>query len=729
MKRRNTEAGKPPRRPVKRAGKFAEGVCGSSFVYIKFVTIWLFILLADFILEFRFEYMWPFWLLLQSVYDTFKYQGLAYSVFFVCIAITSDTICLLFIPIQWLFFMASTYVWIHYVWHTDKGICLPTVSLWLLFMYIEATMRLRDLKSSPFHIDLCRPFAAHCIGHPVVTLGIGFKSYVSYRFKLRMQREVQKENTFYYELLRQALPKEQLNHTLSVTDKEKSEISTPSNTSNGVLPHVKKSHDRSKSSPVTHDNTLQIAEVTPSPTKTTVSSSGSSSTPSLSRKNANKSVPEHVPIWTPPVQEIEFIFRKSNKSKKSSNESPSSATQQQQKNKSNNSGNNSPKSLKQNSSSRSSSVHSNDSEKQKPPTLPNGHLGVKEVIPLPLTNGHVIPEKTENKIELISTPSAIERLEATIAKLQSELNQARKNDQEMKNQINLLTNLERSAKIDVNQLKKENDMLQTKVHSMVSGKQKDKQNMQSMEKKLKSEADNRVNVEKQLHEEKRRRKEEEETAKHAAAQAQTNREKAKAEALKQAKQDLENEILKLETQLKTKQEECDVMKKEISEFQLQEKSAKESETLMSALQAMQDKNLMLENSLSAETRLKLDLFSALGDVKRQLELAHGAIYKRDAEIVDLKSRLADILSILPESRIRSSTPHYSANFLEKPPLVRLSPTQEYPNNFCTQVPSTRTPVPTVVQNHPNIDPQMVGLLHPVHLDPNAAMYTPSTSGL
>lgn len=41
---------------------------------------------------------------------------------------------------------------------------------------------------------------------------------------------------------------------------------------------------------------------------------------------------------------------------------------------------------------------------------------------------------------------------------------------------------------------------------------------------------------------------------------------------------------------------------------------------MSALSAMQDKNAHLENSLSAETRIKLDLFSALGEVKRQLEI-------------------------------------------------------------------------------------------------------------
>ena len=49
----------------------------------------------------------------------------------------------------------------------------------------------------------------------------------------------------------------------------------------------------------------------------------------------------------------------------------------------------------------------------------------------------------------------------------------------------------------------------------------------------------------------------------------------------------------------------------------------EAEVLMSALQAMQEKNSHLENSLSAETRLKMDLFSALGDAKRQLEIKHG----------------------------------------------------------------------------------------------------------
>lgn len=125
-------------------------VCFSTLLYLKFLLLWAMVILADFILEFRFEFLWPFWLLLRSVYDSFKYQGLvsvvtqlpisciwryrihvkilpslfslflfqAFSVFFICIALTSDMICFFFIPVHWLFFAASTYVWVQYVWHT-----------------------------------------------------------------------------------------------------------------------------------------------------------------------------------------------------------------------------------------------------------------------------------------------------------------------------------------------------------------------------------------------------------------------------------------------------------------------------------------------------------------------------------------------------------------------------------------------------------------------------------
>uniref|UniRef100_A0A182M7W0 Macoilin n=1 Tax=Anopheles culicifacies TaxID=139723 RepID=A0A182M7W0_9DIPT len=206
MKRRNADCGKI-RRPIKK-NKIAEHIGSNTLLYLKFLLLWLSVITADYLLEFRFEFLWPFWLLLRSIYDSYKYKGLAFSVLFVCIAVTSDLVCLFFIPVQWLFFAASTYVWVQYVWHTDKGICLPTIILWILFVYLEAAIRWKESRNIP-HLNLCRPFAAHCIGYPVVTLGFGFKSYVGYRIRQRKQREVAKDNDFYMQLLQEALPKEE----------------------------------------------------------------------------------------------------------------------------------------------------------------------------------------------------------------------------------------------------------------------------------------------------------------------------------------------------------------------------------------------------------------------------------------------------------------------------------------------------------------------------------------
>ena len=33
-------------------------------------------MIADFLLEFRFEFLWPFWLVIRSLHDSFKYQGI-----------------------------------------------------------------------------------------------------------------------------------------------------------------------------------------------------------------------------------------------------------------------------------------------------------------------------------------------------------------------------------------------------------------------------------------------------------------------------------------------------------------------------------------------------------------------------------------------------------------------------------------------------------------------------
>lgn len=52
----------------------------------------------------------------------------------------------------------SSHVIISYV-SAEKGICISTVSLWILLVYTEASLRLKDLKTS--HANLSHLFAAH----------------------------------------------------------------------------------------------------------------------------------------------------------------------------------------------------------------------------------------------------------------------------------------------------------------------------------------------------------------------------------------------------------------------------------------------------------------------------------------------------------------------------------------------------------------------------------------
>ncbi len=42
----------------------------------------------------------------------------------------------------------------------------------------------------------------------MVTLGFGFKSYLSYKYRLKKQKEIQKKNKFYMKMIAKALPLE-----------------------------------------------------------------------------------------------------------------------------------------------------------------------------------------------------------------------------------------------------------------------------------------------------------------------------------------------------------------------------------------------------------------------------------------------------------------------------------------------------------------------------------------
>ncbi|XP_074548238.1 macoilin-2 isoform X2 [Halichoeres trimaculatus] len=669
MKRRNADCSKL-RRPLKR-NRIAEGIYGSTFLYLKFLVVWALVLLADFVLEFRFEYLWPFWLFIRSVYDSFRYQGLAFSVFFVCVAFTSDIICLLFIPVQWLFFAASTYVWVQYVWHTERGVCLPTVSLWILFVYIEAAIRFKDLKN--FHVDLCRPFAAHCIGYPVVTLGFGFKSYVSYKMRLRKQKEVQKENEFYMQLLQQALPLEQqmlqrqereAEEAAAAAAKGISEVDTPPVSQNGA-PASKKT-----SAPMPE---LEYRE------KGKEGKGGGDA-----KKQHNSILPSSVDSK---LQEMEYMENHMNNKRlttelgstenlllkednNSSCSSSSSSSSKNYKNASSNAAtlNSSPRghsatngSVPSSASSASSSAGKN--EKKHKLSVGKGNSGGSHRDP----TDNCIPNNQ------LSKPEALVRLEQDVKKLKADLQASRQVEQDLRSQIGSLGSAERCIRTELGQLRQENELLQNKLHNAVQAKQKDKQAVGQLEKKLKAEQEARATAEKQLAEEKKRKKLEEATAARAVALAAASRGEC-TDTLRRRITELESECKKLTMDIKLKEDQIRELELKVQELHKYKENEKDTEVLMSALSAMQDKTQHLENSLSAETRIKLDLFSALGDAKRQLEIAQGQILQKDQEIKDLKQKIAEVMAVMPSISYTADTssmtpvaPHYSSKFMDTNP--------------------------------------------------------------
>ncbi|KAK6628136.1 hypothetical protein RUM44_010619 [Polyplax serrata] len=608
MKRRNAEGGKL-RRPIKRT-KITEGISGSTLLYIKFLILWAFVLLADFILEFRFEFLWPFWLLLRSFYDSFKYQGLAFSVFFICIAATSDMICFFFIPVHWLFFLASTYVWVQYVWHTEKGVCLPTVILCMLFVYVEAAIRLRHFRQLPFHMDICRPFAAHCIGYPVVTFGFGFKSYIGYRMRQRKQKEVAKENDFYMQLLQQSLPVQQEVSNISILLN-----STSLDKSKGTQCSAD-DHNKVFSGCISNGASIQVNNPIKNNHKKSIEKDPDKD--QLDRKVIHNSTNGLV------HSEGEFIERVSSVNDFDASEGdkvtkgfPSRSQEKGHKWSTNRPAQDNTINCQRDKKNRSSKESHGDA-----------NLTVKD--------------------------DCLQRLEADVKRLKIDLQVSRQLENDLRTQLANANSCERSVKNELTQLQHHNDDLQTRLHGLVTARQTDKQTINHLEKKLSEERRARSSCEAQLAAERKAKKAEEAAAAQAAAIAQLT--KGECTECRTRRRELEIETKQLRRELKLKEERILSGEREIQNLRQYKENHSDTEILMSALSAMQEKNAHLENSLSAETKIKLDLFSALGEAKRQLEIRENVIRNQEKELEELKGKMAQVLAVMPSETFCPSPP-------------------------------------------------------------------------
>ncbi|KAF8777954.1 Macoilin-1 like protein [Argiope bruennichi] len=575
-----------------RSSPLLRGIVTYTFLYVKFLVVWALVLLADFILEFRFEYLWPFWLLLRSVYDSFKYQGLAFSVFFVFIAFTSDMICFLFIPVHWLFFAASTYVWVQYVWHTERGICLPTISLWLLFVYIEASVRLKELKNLPFHLDLCRPFAAHCIGYPVVTLGFGFKSYVGYRMRL-------------------------------VTSKVTEEV-----ISNGHCVTANHGHGRKS---ICSGNNINNSNSTNSQNSLTTLSAANgvdSKTSSYSELDSRESRKHNNSSVVMDKQDYQYMETQLTKQTVNDYDDSDESCERE----------------KPTFKSNGVACHATTGSSQ---GRGKYHNSVKDNLSTSLHTGS--SRRNRNSAKEITTNSFSSpkdehtyRLEADIKRLKVDLQSSRQSEQDLRSQIHSISVGERSVKSELLQLQQDNESLQNKTEC--------------------------------------------------------------TETCKSRRRDMENEIKQLRRDLKLRDEKLTQMERQAQSLSSYQENISSTQALVSALNAMEEKNARLENSLSAETRLKLDLFSALGEAKRQLEIAQALLAQKDKEIDELKSKIAEVMAVMP---VTSSPNCYAPN----QPAISLA---------------------SGIVSSLLYSPKYMGeekVVAKSNLDPNASVYTPKVARL
>ncbi|VDN03247.1 unnamed protein product [Thelazia callipaeda] len=805
------------RRNMKGRGRISETMCCGHFsgvAYVKLVLLWLGCIALDLLIGFRFELLYPVWLLMRRCYESFRFHGListlhysTYSVFFVCATVTTDLICFIFLPFQLLFFLASTYVWILLVWQTaDRGIGSTQFLLWFTLIAFEYNWRYRgdsplqilkgsslastlnfltggllanslglqdvsiggeivesDLSkdcstsarfsnsasgildslgvalmtafthSSSLSSDFCRPFAAHCIGYPVVTLGFGLKTYIKLWRVKRRRLEVSRANEVYCKLLTEALP---------------------------MLYDDPKLYARS-SDTITHDQIEYEADVSLSGTQNLAICGSSSPLTQTHRKNSragmvSKQNSKHsgtcskkntVSGGSAPARKGKVVQGSNCDDDSSSSvsllvtsrmylwrivweviygivlhifgiifESPSLVVDDRVSLSSNEVGSDDEVIELEETSSQpdDTSPYSNRlSSRQRPTTsskkskmlIPSSrsfsqakggrsrgrHLqNHTDCVLSPLTSSSALTSTSlgancafnnnllnlaagsvqqdrhmysstsntalqssgsaGNEVVENSVPSGMSAsanngktsehyISETLETMRSELRAARSQETELRSIIQQYVIEERQLKGELQQLKLKQEQSDNKLASLMKAREQDKSAIQQLEKKLIDAQTKRNEVEKELNAERRKAKEEHDAARLAAAQFVKNFECG--EMCKARRADMEKDLRIVRRELKIKEELINSHEEELRQLRYF-KENNDIKELHATLRAIREKNIHLEKSLSAENRLKQELFRALSEARGQMAEFQQQLRLKDA---DLRSKQAELMNL------------------------------------------------------------------------------------
>lgn len=259
----------------------------------------------------------------------------------------------------------------------------------------------------------------------------------------------------------------------------------------------------------------------------------------------------------------------------------------------------------------------------------------------------------------------ISRLEEDLKKLRDENEQQKAVEQYLRNQINYITKCDRNEKQKVEKLQQENKNIQNKFIKLTAQTQKEKDDSELFEKRLQDEKRVRQNLEVELAKEKKLRESQElqilELKKNATTSSNKAQKKAnqgettcKGEQCAKRIKDIELESKKINEEMRKKQDRVMMLECEIKSMNRSRDTESRVDTLMVALNLMEDKNASLQESLSAETRFKLDLFSALGEARRQLESVTLQLKSKERELNAFKALFKQTLSASGNTNVSNS---------------------------------------------------------------------------
>lgn len=155
-------------------------------------------------------------------------------------------------------------------------------------------------------------------------------------------------------------------------------------------------------------------------------------------------------------------------------------------------------------------------------------------------------------------------------------------------------------------------LLESRVNALMSTRASEKAHLSNLERKLTDERKQKTEFQIKLETE-RKSKKEAASAEKTAQQNQTRSEVAKLEA----------EIKTLRVELERARDRGEAAEREAYQLRSYKDTHGDPEVLLNALKGVQQKSTQLAEKLSEETKLKMDLFSALGEAKRELSIKHG----------------------------------------------------------------------------------------------------------